>query len=74
MGNPLQRTPTGGTDMSEDVEQFDVIIIGAGVTGLYALYRLRTHGLSVQVFEDVGGVGGTWYGDRYPGARVHSES
>ena len=41
MGNPLQRTPTVGKDMREDVEQFDVIIIGAGVTGLYALYRLR---------------------------------
>ena len=39
MGNPLQQMPTVGKDMIEDVEQFDVIIIGAGVTGLYALYR-----------------------------------
>jgi cation diffusion facilitator CzcD-associated flavoprotein CzcO len=60
--------------MSEDVEQFDVMIIGAGVTGLYALYRLRTLGLSVRVFEDGGGVGGTWYWNRYPGARFDSES
>ena len=58
MGNSLQQTATIGQDMSEDVEQFDVIIIGAGVTGLYALYRLRTLGLSVRAFEDGGGVGG----------------
>src|SRR5256886_15474386 len=63
-----------GTRLVEDVEQYDVIIIGAGVTGLYALYRLRELGLSVQVFEDGGGVGGTWYWNRYPGARFDSES
>src|SRR2546425_11484355 len=74
MGNPLQRTPTVGTDMSEEVEQCDVMIIGAGVTGLYALYRLRELGLSVRVFEAGGGVGGTWYWNRYPGARFDSES
>src|SRR2546422_1661164 len=74
MGHPLQRTPTVGTDMREDVEQFDVIIIGAGVTGLYALYRLRERGLSVRVYEAGGGVGGTWYWNRYPGARFDSES
>ena len=74
MVNPLQRTPTVGKDMREDVEQFDVIIIGAGVTGLYALYRLRALGLSVRAFEDGGGVGGTWYWNRYPGARFDSES
>ncbi len=74
MGNPLQRTPTVGTDMSEEVEQCDVMIIGAGVTGLYALYRLRELGLSVRAFEDGGGVGGTWYWNRYPGARFDSES
>ena len=56
MGN-LQQMPTVGKDMLEDVEQFDVIIIGAGVTGLYALYRLRALGLSVRVFEAGGGVG-----------------
>src|SRR5262247_2026630 len=74
MGNTLQRTPTVGKDTSEDVEQFDAIIIGAGVTGLYALYCLRACGLSVRVFEDGGGVGGTWYWNRYPGARFDSES
>src|SRR3989442_13576213 len=74
MGNPLQKMPKVGKDMIEDVEQFDVIIIGAGVTGLYALYRLRELGLSVRAFEDGGGVGGTWYWNRYPGARFDSES
>src|SRR3989475_4753247 len=74
MGNPLQQMPTVGKDMIEDVEQFDVIIIGAGVTGLYALYRLRELGLSVRVFEDGGGGGGTWYWNRYPGACFDSES
>src|SRR3989442_1585464 len=74
MGNPLQRTPTVGTDMCEDGEQYDVIIIGAGVTGLYALYRLRERGFSVRAFEEGGGMGGTWYWNRYPGARFDSES
>jgi len=74
MGDPLQQTPTVGQDIREDVEQFDVIIIGAGVTGLYALYRLCALGLSVRAFEDGSGVGGTWYWNRYPGARFDSES
>ena len=49
MGNSLHQIETG-TRMSEEVEQFDAIIIGAGVTGLYQLYRLRQLGLSVRVF------------------------
>ena len=57
-----------------DVEQFDVIIIGAGVTGLYQLYCLRKLGLTTRVFEHGSGVGGTWYWNRYPGARFDSES
>ncbi len=56
------------------VEQYDAIIIGAGVVGLYQLYRLRKMGLSVRSFEDAGGVGGTWYWNRYPGCRFDSES
>src|ERR671922_2192608 len=63
-----------GTRLVEDVEQYDVIIIGAGVTGLYALYRLRERGFAVRAFEEGGGVGGTWYWNRYPGARFDSES
>src|ERR1700761_3605392 len=53
---------------------FDAIIIGAGVSGLYQLYRLRELGLKVRVFEAGTGVGGTWYWNRYPGARFDSES
>ena len=52
----------------------DVIIIGAGVAGLYQLHRLRGLGLKVQVFEAGTDVGGTWYWNRYPGARFDSES
>lgn len=58
----------------EPVEQFDAIVIGAGVSGLYQLYRLRQLGLSVRCYEDGGGVGGTWYWNRYPGCRFDSES
>jgi len=50
------------------------VIIGAGLSGMYQLYRLRELGLSVRVFEAGNGVGGTWYWNRYPGARFDSES
>jgi cation diffusion facilitator CzcD-associated flavoprotein CzcO len=53
---------------------FDAIIIGAGLSGMYQLYRLRELGLSARVFEAGTEVGGTWYWNRYPGARFDSES
>ena len=53
---------------------FDTVIVGAGVSGLYQLYKLRELGLNVRVFETGTGVGGTWYWNRYPGARFDSES
>jgi cation diffusion facilitator CzcD-associated flavoprotein CzcO len=53
---------------------YDAIIIGAGISGLYQLYRLRELGLRVRVLEAGTGVGGTWYWNRYPGARFDSES
>ncbi len=56
------------------LEQYDVVIIGAGLTGLYQLYRIRELGLSVRVFDDADGVGGTWNWNRYPGCRFDSES
>ena len=59
---------------TETVEQFDAIVIGAGVSGLYHLYRLLQLGLSARICEAGGGVGGTWYWNRYPGARFDSES
>src|SRR6266404_3656532 len=54
--------------------EYDAIIIGAGMSGMYQLYRLRELGMRVQVFEAGTGVGGTWYWNRYPGARFDSES
>src|SRR5215470_14500875 len=53
---------------------FDAIIIGAGISGLYQLLKLRELGLKVRVLEAGTGVGGTWYWNRYPGARFDSES
>jgi cation diffusion facilitator CzcD-associated flavoprotein CzcO len=53
---------------------FDCIIIGAGISGMYQLMRLRALGLKARVFEAGTGVGGTWYWNRYPGARFDSES
>jgi cation diffusion facilitator CzcD-associated flavoprotein CzcO len=52
----------------------DVLVVGAGITGIYQLYRAREAGFSVQLLEAGGGVGGTWYWNRYPGARFDSES
>lgn len=46
----------------------DAIIIGAGISGMYQLYRLRALGMQVQVLEAGTDVGGTWYWNRYPGA------
>ena len=54
--------------------KYDAIIVGAGVGGLYALYRLRQLGFSVRAFEAGGDVGGTWYWNRYPGCRCDVES
>ena len=56
------------------IEQFDAIVIGAGIAGMYQLHRLRKLGMTVRVFETGDGVGGTWYWNRYPGARFDSES
>src|SRR4051812_19631518 len=53
---------------------YDVIIIGAGMSGMYQLLRARELGLRALVFEAGTGVGGTWYWNRYPGARFDSES
>jgi cyclohexanone monooxygenase len=53
--------------------KFDAIIVGAGVGGLYAIYRLRKLGLKLRAFEAGGDVGGTWYWNRYPGCRCDVE-
>ena len=53
---------------------FDAIVVGAGFAGLYALHRLRSQGLRVRVLEQGAGIGGTWFWNRYPGARCDIES
>ncbi|MDZ7730066.1 MAG: NAD(P)/FAD-dependent oxidoreductase [Natrialbaceae archaeon] len=53
---------------------FDAVIVGAGFSGLYMLHRLRELGLEARVLEKADEVGGTWYWNRYPGARCDSES
>jgi cyclohexanone monooxygenase len=55
-------------------ERRDIVVVGAGFAGLYMLHRARGLGLSVRVFEAGSGVGGTWYWNRYPGARCDVES
>jgi cation diffusion facilitator CzcD-associated flavoprotein CzcO len=59
---------TSGT--APNRKRLDVIVVGAGFGGLYAIYKFREMGLSVQGFEAGGDVGGVWYWNRYPGARV----
>ena len=70
--NGLRATAPNG--QGDGVLDFDAVVIGAGVSGLYQLYKLRGLGLSARVFEAGTGVGGTWYWNRYPGARFDSES
>ena len=54
--------------------EFDVLVVGAGFAGIYLLHRLRGMGLRVRVFEAGSGIGGTWFWNRYPGARCDIES
>ena len=62
------------TDVEAFEDEFDAIVVGAGFAGLYMLYRLRELGFSARVFERGSGVGGTWFWNRYPGARCDTES
>ena len=64
----------GGPRRSAAEPDVDAVVVGAGFAGLYMLHRLRAMGLSVRVFETGAGVGGTWYWNRYPGARCDSDS
>lgn len=71
MAEMLEKT----RDDTPAAAEVDAVVIGAGFAGMYMLHRLRDQmGLSVQVFEAGGGVGGTWYWNRYPGARCDSDS
>src|SRR5436190_1883881 len=55
-------------------ESYDVVVVGAGFAGMYMLHRLRGQGFTARVYEQGDGVGGTWYWNRYPGARCDVES
>ena len=74
MADSLRQASATATEAEGQVEQVDVVVIGAGLTGIYQLYRIQELGLSARCFEDGGGVGGTWYWNRYPGSRFDSES
>ena len=63
-----------GNTVNKCPETVDAIVVGAGLAGLYTLYRLRESGLTARVFETGSDVGGTWYWNRYPGARCDVES
>jgi cyclohexanone monooxygenase len=63
-----------GKTHAAGAETYDVVVVGAGFAGLYMLHRLRRQGFSVRVYEQGGDVGGTWYWNRYPGARCDVES
>lgn len=58
------------SEQSGPIEQYDAVIIGAGVSGMYALHHLREMGLKVRVYDGATDIGGTWWYNRYPGARV----
>jgi cyclohexanone monooxygenase len=75
--NNLTQKNLGDSVSSKKIDQdglFDVIIVGAGFAGLHMLHELRQKGLSVRVYEAGDNVGGTWYWNRYPGARCDAES
>ena len=71
---PRPREATGVGARQEPIERWEVVVIGAGLAGMYQLLRLRELGFKARVYEAGHGVGGTWYWNRYPGARFDSES
>src|SRR5262245_38785952 len=64
----------GSRHGSNEVQDVDAVIVGAGFAGLYLLYRFRQMGVSARVIEAGSDVGGTWYWNRYPGARCDIQS
>ena len=72
MGNVGQESQISPT--AAPVVEFDAVVVGAGIAGMYMLYHLRALGLSARAYEVGKGVGGTWYWNRYPGARCDVES
>jgi len=71
---PRTSGPESGDRARAPADGVDVLVVGAGITGIYQLYRAREAGFSALLLEAGVGVGGTWYWNRYPGARFDSES
>src|SRR5471030_1289748 len=65
---------SSGQGQTTGAATYDVVVVGAGFAGMYMLHKLRGSGLSARVYEQGGDVGGTWYWNRYPGARCDVES
>ena len=74
MGTSATGSKTGNGGRGGTAPDVDAVVVGAGFAGLYMLHRLRGMGLSARVFEKGSGVGGTWYWNRYPGARCDTDS
>src|SRR5690349_8262991 len=70
----VQESPGDRRPMDSSTPDVDVLVVGSGITGIYQLHRAREAGFSVRLLEAGGGVGGTWFWNRYPGARFDSES
>src|SRR6202051_4864325 len=66
--------PAAQSTTSKAAASYDVVVVGAGFAGMYMLHRLRGLGMTARAFEQGDGVGGTWYWNRYPGARCDVES
>lgn len=69
-----QLKPSAVSSDNGKVTHLDAMVIGAGVAGLYQLHRLREMGMKVRAYDTASGVGGTWYWNRYPGARFDSQA
>ena len=69
MPDAMVADSTSTSASSGAAHEVDVAVVGAGFAGLYLLHRLRKAGFTAQVIEEAGDVGGTWYWNRYPGAR-----
>src|SRR5579862_5981360 len=70
----MHATPDSTDNGQQPATDVDVLVVGAGITGIYQLYRALEAGFSALLVEAGEGVGGTWYWNRYPGARFDSES
>ena len=70
----MSKRPERNREIEPSAAPLDVIVVGAGFAGVYAVYRLRRLGFTVRAFEAGGDVGGTWYWNRYPGCRCDIES